>query len=108
MWLKAKISPDKLPPTAQVAIQQADYCAWNIWASLTGRPLLSWRYQALGEMLALGTNQATLTGLGVNLDGTLAYLVRRLAYLYRLPTLKHQLNVGLNWITKPLMDSLIC
>ena len=24
--------------TAQVAIQQSDYCAWNIWASLSGRP----------------------------------------------------------------------
>ncbi len=29
-----------VPPTAQSALQQADYAAWNIWASLSDRPLL--------------------------------------------------------------------
>jgi NADH dehydrogenase len=92
----------KLPATAQVAFQQADYCAWNIWASLEDKPLLSFKYQPLGEMLALGSNSATLSGLGVSLDGGLAYLARRLVYLYRLPTVEHQLAVALNWITNPI------
>jgi demethylphylloquinone reductase len=96
----------KLPATAQVAFQQSDYCAWNIWASLTGRPLLPFRYQPLGEMMALGIDNATLNGLGIKFDGTLAYIARRLIYLYRLPTLQHQLNVGLNWITKPIWELL--
>jgi demethylphylloquinone reductase len=95
-----------VPATAQVAIQQADYCAWNLWASLTGRPLLPFRYQPLGEMMTLGTNNATVSGLGLKVDGSLGYLTRRLVYLYRLPTLKHQLAVGLNWITQPLADLL--
>jgi len=94
----------KVPATAQSALQQADYCAWNLWASLAGRPLLPFRYQPLGEMMALGKNNAALSGLGVNLDGTFAYLARRLIYLYRLPTLKHQLTVGLNWMTQPLVE----
>lgn len=96
----------KVPATAQSAFQQSDYCAWNIWASLTHRPLLPFRYQNLGEMMALGKDSATLSGLGVKLDGTLAYLARRLVYLYRLPTFKHQLVVGFNWMSAPIMDLL--
>ena len=67
---------NRVPTTAQAALQQADYTAWNIWASLTGRPALPFRYQHLGEMMTLGNDTATLTGLGVNLDGTAAHIVR--------------------------------
>jgi demethylphylloquinone reductase len=87
--------------TAQSAIQQADFAAWNIWASSTSRSLLPFRYTNLGEMIALGQNNATLTGLGLQLEGTPAYLARRLVYLYRLPTLEHQVQVGFNWISQP-------
>ncbi|HLO87657.1 MAG TPA: NAD(P)/FAD-dependent oxidoreductase [Nostocaceae cyanobacterium] len=96
----------QVPATAQVAFQQADYAAWNIWASLTNRPLLPFRYQPLGEMMALGIDNATLTGLGIKLDGSLAYVSRRLAYLYRLPTLNHQLKVGFNWLVNPIIQTL--
>lgn len=96
----------QVPATAQVAFQQADYTAWNIWASLTHRPLLPFRYQPLGEMMALGIDNATLTGLGVQLDGSFAYLARRLAYLYRLPTLNHQLKVGFNWLVSPIIEAI--
>jgi demethylphylloquinone reductase len=92
------------PATAQVAIQQSDYCAWNIWASFHDKPALPFRYQPLGEMLTLGIDEATLSGLGLQLAGPLAHLTRRLVYLYRLPTLKHQIAVGLNWITQPLLS----
>ena len=95
-----------VPPTAQAALQQADYAAWNIWASLTGRPLLPFRYQSLGEMMTLGSDNATLTGLGIKLDGNLAHIARRLTYLYRMPTLEHQIRVGINWLTQPLQDLL--
>ncbi len=95
-----------VPPTAQAALQQADYAAWNIWASLSERPLLPFRYQHLGEMMTLGSDSATLTGLGVKLDGLPAHLLRRLTYLYRMPTFEHQLRVGLNWISQPLREFL--
>jgi NADH dehydrogenase len=101
-----------VPTTAQAAFQQADYVAWNIWASgstdpasSTGnRPLLPFRYVNLGEMMTLGTENATLAGLGVQLDGPLAHIARRLIYLYRLPTWEHQLKVGFNWMTSPLRE----
>jgi NADH dehydrogenase len=95
----------QLPATAQVAYQQADYAAWNIWASLSDRPLLPLRYFPWGEMMTLGADNATLTGLGLKLDGLPAYVVRRLAYLYRMPTLAHQLKVGFNWIAQPLLEA---
>ncbi|NES77519.1 MULTISPECIES: NAD(P)/FAD-dependent oxidoreductase [Okeania] len=96
----------KVPTTAQVAIQQSDYVAWNIWASVTGRPLLPFRYQPLGEMMALGLDNATLTSLGIKLDGQVAHLARRLVYLYRLPTLDHQMKVAFNWIVNPIQEAL--
>ncbi|MFM7530218.1 MAG: NAD(P)/FAD-dependent oxidoreductase, partial [Nodosilinea sp.] len=96
----------QMAATAQVAIQQADFVAWNIWASLCDRPQLPFRYRHLGEMLTLGRQRATLTGLGLQLEGPLAHVARRLAYLYRMPTLEHQVRVGLNWMLKPLQRTM--
>ncbi|HEY9812231.1 MAG TPA: NAD(P)/FAD-dependent oxidoreductase [Candidatus Sericytochromatia bacterium] len=96
----------QVPATAQAAFQQSDFAAWNIWASLTNRPLLPFRYQNLGEMMTLGMDNATLSGLGLKLEGNLAYIARRLAYLYRMPSLNHQLKVGFNWIAQPLLKFL--
>ncbi len=96
----------QVPTTAQAAFQQADYVAWNIWAALNQKPLLPFTYSHLGEMLTLGTEQAVLAGLGIQLDGSLAHVVRRLAYLYRMPTLEHQVKVGMNWILQPFFDLL--
>ncbi|MBN3868796.1 MAG: NAD(P)/FAD-dependent oxidoreductase [Nostoc sp.] len=96
----------QVPATAQAAFQQADYTAWNIWATMTNRPLLPFRYQQLGEMMTLGIDNATLTSLGIKLDGRLAYVARRIAYLYRLPTLDHQLKVGFNWLVRPIIETL--
>jgi demethylphylloquinone reductase len=97
---------NKIPATAQSALQQADFAAWNIWSHTLQKPLLPFRYNNLGEMMALGTNSATLSGLGLQLDGTWAYLARRLVYLYRLPTLNHQVQVGLHWIGQPIAQFL--
>jgi NADH:ubiquinone reductase (non-electrogenic) len=96
----------QVPITAQAAFQQAGYAAWNIWATLTHRPLLPFRYQYLGEMMSLGVDNATLSGLGFKLSGSLAYVARRLAYLYRLPTLDHQLKVGFNWLVRPIIETI--
>jgi NADH dehydrogenase FAD-containing subunit len=49
-----------LPATAQVAFQQADYVAWNLWASMNGRPLLRFAYQHLGDMMSLGASRGAV------------------------------------------------
>ncbi len=87
-----------VPATAQAALQQAGYCAWNIWALSQNRPVLAFRYEALGEMLSLGTDAASLTSLGLTLNGRLAYWARRAVYLLRLPTFDHQVRVARSWL----------
>jgi len=96
----------QVPTTAQVALQQADYAGWNIWAAIANKPLLPFRYTHLGEMMTLGTHAATITAMGFKLDGAPASVIRKLLYLYRLPTLEHQLRVGLNWAVKPFYSLL--
>lgn len=96
----------QVPNTAQTALQQADYVGWNIWAALLDKPTLPFRYLHLGEMMTLGKDNATLTALGIKLDGLPASVLRKLVYLYRMPTLDHQLRVGLNWLTRPIYSVL--
>jgi demethylphylloquinone reductase len=93
-----------IPTTAQAAFQQADYVGWNVWASLSDKPLLAFKYQYLGEMMTLGTDDATLAGLGVQLKGLPAHLARRMVYLMRMPTFEHQVKVGMSWLTRPIVD----
>lgn len=65
---------------------------------------MPFRYQALGEMLSLGIDDAVLNGLGIKFAGPAAVLARRLVYLYRFPTWSHQLTVGFNWLAQPLLN----
>lgn len=93
--------------TAQVAVQQADYAAWNAWASLTGKPRLEYRYAHLGEMMVLGArNAAVTTSVGLELEGTPAWAARRLAYLARMPTDRHRKRVAASWATNPLLSGM--
>lgn len=88
-----------VPATAQAAWQQAKVAAWNLRASLIGRPLLSFRYRHQGEMLSLGKNNAAVvSSFGLHLEGLLAYTVRQWVYLSRMPTLNHRLQVGGHWL----------
>ncbi|KAL0040798.1 hypothetical protein WJX79_005713 [Trebouxia sp. C0005] len=50
-----------IPPTAQVAFQQADYVAWNLWSAINSRPLLPFKYQHLGDMMSLGRVNGAVT-----------------------------------------------
>ena len=98
------VNGQPIPTTAQAAFQQADYVGWNLWASLNDKPLLAFQYQHLGEMMTLGSDDATLAGLGVQLNGATAHLARRMIYLMRMPTFDHQVKVGMSWLTRPLVD----
>lgn len=96
-----------LPATAQVAFQQSQYCAWNIWASLNQKPLVSFSYIPLGEFISLGVDGATASIFGkFTVDGLPAHFMRRFAYLLRMPTWQHQLKIGSHWLTKPLIELL--
>jgi NADH dehydrogenase len=90
--------PSQAPPTAQVAFQQAPVAARNVMHALAGEPLEPFLWNDLGEMLSLGKGEASLTGGGLTLAGAPAFLLRRLAYLTRLPGLPQQLRVAAGWL----------
>ena len=89
----------KAPSTAQAAMQQADYAAWNVRATLRGGMSMPFRYMALGEMLSLGDDAASISALGqlVKLSGPLASYGRRAVYAARMPTPRQAAKVGLSW-----------
>lgn len=87
-----------LPTTAQVAFQQAEYLANNLMRAAAGEPQEPFHFQDLGEMLSLGIGEASVTGQGLTLAGKPAFLLRRLAYLARLPGRPHQLKVAAGWL----------
>uniref|UniRef100_A0A1D1XKE9 demethylphylloquinone reductase n=1 Tax=Anthurium amnicola TaxID=1678845 RepID=A0A1D1XKE9_9ARAE len=98
-----------LPATAQVAFQQADFAGWNLWAAINERPLLPFRFQNLGEMMTLGTNDAAITPSfieGLTLDGPVGHAARKIAYLLRLPTDEHRVKVAISWLAKSAVYSI--
>lgn len=97
----ANFPDNSLPATAQVAYQQAGYCARNIWAYLNQAQLQPFVYVPLGEFLSLGVGQSSMSTpfLPFGMSGHLPNLVRRLVYLGRMPTLKHQWQVALHWLS---------
>ncbi|CAL1358090.1 unnamed protein product [Linum trigynum] len=103
--LKGKV----LPPTAQVAFQQADFTGWNLWAAINDRPLLPFRFQNLGEMMTLGQSDAAVTPSFIDeltLEGPIGHTARKIAYLIRLPTDEHRVKVGLSWLTRSAIQSI--
>ena len=87
--------------TAQVAIQQAPVAAWNVFATVMNKEgrrdrsgdeykMLPFEYLNLGEMMTLGTDDATISSLGglVQLNGPAASIARRLIYAVRMPTVR--------------------
>lgn len=94
-----------LPSTAQVAFQQSQYCAWNIWSSLNQKSLVNFSYIPLGEFISLGIDRATASIFGkFSIDGLPAHAMRRLVYLLRMPTFQHQWKIGSHWLAKPLIE----
>ncbi|MGK7941413.1 MAG: NAD(P)/FAD-dependent oxidoreductase [Crocosphaera sp.] len=89
-----------LPGTAQVAYQQASCAAKNISAIIQGKPLKSFNYLHLGDMLTLGRRTAIISSYGINISGQLGGIMRRLAYIFRLPTMRHRLQVLSNFVQK--------
>ncbi len=89
------------PLTAQVAIQQGESAAQTVMALRAGKVPSSFKFNDLGEMLSLGLGEATITGMGLTISGPLAFQIRRMAYLTRLPVL----SLGLKSASAWLLDS---
>ncbi len=86
------------PASAQVAMQQGVLAAQNIISLRKGHKLKSFEFDDLGEMLSLGIGNASITGYGITLAGPLAFEIRRLTYLTRMPGFSISLKSSGSWL----------
>ncbi|MEQ9486523.1 NAD(P)/FAD-dependent oxidoreductase [Coleofasciculus sp. F4-SAH-05] len=93
-----------LPKTAQVAYQQADCAAKNLYRAVQGKRLKPFRYLHLGEMLTLGKGEAVVSSFALKIRGRLAGMIRQFVYLQRLPTLRHRWRVLQHWVGQWLVN----
>lgn len=63
---------EALPPTAQVAIQQAEVCGPNLVAALRGESLQEFRYNHKGTVASIGNTAAVGNVFGVKISGIFA------------------------------------
>tara|TARA_Y100001968_G_scaffold333945_1_gene401592 strand:- start:4478 stop:5677 length:1200 start_codon:yes stop_codon:yes gene_type:complete len=73
------------PSNAQLAIQQGEFVAKNLIFSNKGFMTKSFTFNNLGEMLSLGIGKASLAGLGLKISGSVAFQIRRMTYLTKIP-----------------------
>ncbi|WP_042356037.1 NAD(P)/FAD-dependent oxidoreductase [Bacillus rubiinfantis] len=76
-----------LPPTAQVALQQADVCARNIVAALRGESLKRFEYHHKGSVASIGTMAAVGKVGSVRLSGLIGAFMKQVIearYLFNL------------------------
>ncbi len=92
---------EPLPTNAQAAIQQGKGLAQILLDMQAGEPVEPFRFKELGEMLSLGVGDATMTGFGLTLSGPLAFQLRRMTYLTKLPRLSLGLRSASAWFLKP-------
>jgi NADH:ubiquinone reductase (non-electrogenic) len=84
------------PATAQVALQQATVAAWNVYSQTMNatEDILPFEYLDLGEMMSLGSEDASISSLQgiLQLEGKSASLLRRWIYALRMPTPRQALT----------------
>lgn len=86
------------PPTAQNAIHQSTTVANNLYSMITGKSKLKeFSFKNKGMMTTLGRRVAIAVGYGLHFKGSLAWLIWRTYYLYRLPMLEKRFQVATSW-----------
>jgi len=80
-----------LAPTAQLALQQAETVAFNIYAELTGKRVKRFTPKVVGQFVSLGRHEAVGWVWKFRVSGFLAWFLKRLSvlkYLYSIGGLK--------------------
>jgi len=87
------------PPTAQNSIHQSTTVANNLYFMITGKTKLKeFSFDSKGMMTTLGRRVAIAIVYGIHCRGSLAWLIWRTYYLYRLPMLEKRFQVATSWI----------
>ena len=93
------------PPTAQFALREAQILAQNIHASLRGRSLIPFHFDARGALCVVGHHTACAElsvpfarHTMVRFSGLLAWLMWRGMYLTKLPGVERKVRVLADWV----------
>jgi len=89
---------DALPPTAQVAMQQARAVAHNIARDLRGRTKEPFTYRHRGDLVSLGIGDGVGEIAGLAFSGLPAWLLWRSVFLAKLVGWKNRIRVALDWL----------
>ena len=87
-----------LPQTAQAAMQQGEHLAKNLIAYRKDQELIPFQFIDRGEILSMGIGEATMTGMGVTLSGSLAFKLRRMTYLSKFPNFALSIKSVGSWL----------
>jgi NADH dehydrogenase len=93
-----------VPPNAQAAVQEGEAVARNILATIDGEEPEPFRYQALGELVELGSEFAVNEVMGVKFSGQIAALFWRLVYLYKLESPQSRARIAADWLLDIFYD----
>lgn len=85
------------PPTGQFAERQGTQAALNIVREIKGKETKPFYFKPLGQLCAIGGQNAVAEFLGLHISGFLAWFLWRSVYLFKLPTFSHRLKVGFDW-----------
>jgi len=87
------------PPTAQNSIHQSTTVTNNLHSMVTGKTKLKeFSFESKGMMTTLGRRVAIAVVYGLHCKGSLAWLIWRTYYLYKLPMLEKRFQVATSWI----------
>ncbi|MBI4301013.1 MAG: NAD(P)/FAD-dependent oxidoreductase [Chloroflexi bacterium] len=86
-----------LPCTAAVAAQEGKAMAVNIVRALKGQDQIPFRYKYEGNLVALGRNASLAKVAGRCFNSFPAWLLWRLVHLSKLPDVRNQVSVALDW-----------
>jgi len=93
-----------LPPTAQVAIQQAHCVADNIMRGLRGEGKQPFVYRHRGDLVSLGAGDGVGEIAGMAFSGLPAWLLWRSVFLVKLFGWKNRIRVALDWVISSLFQ----
>ncbi len=91
-------SDQLLPQTAQAAMQQGEHLAKNLLAYRKDQELIPFQFIDRGEMLSMGIGEATITGMGITIAGSLAFKLRKMTYLSKFPNFALSIKSVGSWL----------
>lgn len=85
------------PPTGQFAERQGRQAAQNIARLLEGKETKPFSYRPIGQLCAIGGHNAVAEFMRFHMSGFFAWFFWRSVYLFKLPSISHQIKVGFDW-----------